>query len=91
MFKHMVVKTITITETAYNALKRLKKADQSFSEIIIEVAEEKKGDISGFLGILKGSKAMDDLRKNLKKYRMEADIQALQREEKIRKRLYDNS
>lgn len=87
----MVVKTITITETAYNALKRLKKADQSFSEIIIEVAEEKKGDISGFLGILKGSKAMDDLRKNLKKYRMEADIQALQREEKIRKRLYDNS
>jgi len=87
----MVVKTITITETAYNALKRLKKADQSFSEIIIEVAEEKKGDISGFLGILKGSKAMDDLRKNLKKYRMEADIQARQREEKIRKRLYDNS
>jgi predicted CopG family antitoxin len=86
----MAVKTITITEEAYNALKCLKKSDQSFSEIIIEVAEEKKGDISRFFGILKGSKAMDDLRKNLKRYRMQADLDARKREEKIRNKLYDN-
>ena len=65
MFKHMVVKTITITEEAYNVLKCLKKTDQSFSEIIIEVGEVKRGNIGKFFGILKNrSKELSDMQES---------------------------
>lgn len=44
MFKHkikMAVKTITVTEDAYDALKRLKHEDESFSEVIKRTAGQK--------------------------------------------------
>ena len=37
-----MVKTITIMDDAYEALKRLKKKDESFSDIIRRVGKEKK-------------------------------------------------
>ncbi|MBI3334401.1 antitoxin VapB family protein [Candidatus Pacearchaeota archaeon] len=80
-----MVKTITIREEAYNALKRLKKREQSFSEIIIEIAGEKrKIDICDFFGILKDSEAIEEARKNLKRYKAEADKMAREKEEKLR-------
>ncbi|MBI2631892.1 hypothetical protein HYW75_02730 [Candidatus Pacearchaeota archaeon] len=86
----MVVKTITVTEEAYNALKHLKKDEQSFSEIIIEISSEKKGDISGFLGILKNkSKELAEMRKEIKKRKGEINKESSEREKKIRKRLND--
>lgn len=86
----MVVKTITVTEEAYNALKHLKKSEQSFSEIIIEISSEKKGDISSFLGILKNkSKKLAEMRKEIKKRRGELDKEYSERERKIRRRLND--
>jgi len=42
MFKHtMVVKTLTITEDAYNSLKQLKHEGESFSEVIKRVSGQK--------------------------------------------------
>ena len=61
----MVTKNIAITEEAYNALKRLKKENQSFSQIVIEVTNEKKGSqLDKFFGILnKSRKETDEMQK----------------------------
>ncbi len=94
MFKHihiMAVKTITITEEAYEALRRIKERDRSFSEVIIEVTRGNRNHLDKCFGILKGSKALNDLRKNLKKQRMQADRDARKRAEKLRLRAYDSS
>ena len=50
----MAVKTITITEKAYNTLKAMKKVDESFSEEINRIGAEKRP-ISDFFGLLKDS------------------------------------
>jgi len=39
----MATKTITIMEDAYEALNRLKKDDESFSEVIRKIAKSRKG------------------------------------------------
>ena len=94
MFKHkhtMAVKTITITEEAYEALRRIKERDRSFSEVIIEITRGNKNHLDKFFGVLKGSKVLNDLRKNIKKYRMQADSDARKRAEKLRQRAYDSS
>ena len=91
MFKHMVVKTITITEDAYNVLKRMKKSNQSFSELIIEFSEEKKGHLINLFGILKDkSKDMDELQEKSINYRKDFDSDSLARIKKL-KNQYDNS
>ena len=68
MFKHninMVVKTITITEKAYNTLKMMKKGDESFSEVISRIDSEKKS-AADFLGLLKDSESStEELQKNV--------------------------
>ncbi len=50
----MTVKTITITENAYNALKQLKRGEESFSEAILR-AVPRKATINDWLGALKDS------------------------------------
>lgn len=87
----MAVKTITITEEAYEALRRIKERDRSFSEVIIEITRGNKNHLDKFFGVLKGSKVLNDLRKNIKKYRMQADSDARKRAEKLRQRAYDSS
>ncbi len=46
----MVVKTITVTEDAYEALKSMKVEDESFSEVILRI--KKKRPLSDFFGVL---------------------------------------
>lgn len=37
----MTVKTITITENAYDAIKRLKSSDESFSDLFLRIGKKK--------------------------------------------------
>ncbi len=48
----MVIKSLTITEDAYNVLKRNKRGDESFSEVILRVGK-KAPDLDKYFGILK--------------------------------------
>ena len=63
----MVVKTITVTEDAYKALKSLKESGESFSKAILRIAKRKP--LSTFFGALSKKsgarleKAVLDLRK----------------------------
>jgi predicted CopG family antitoxin len=51
----MVTKTITITENAYEAVKRLKKTDESFSDLFLRMG--KKATIRDLVGVLKMNRA----------------------------------
>lgn len=46
----MVVKTITVTKNAYEALKSVKTGNESFSEAILRISRKKP--LSNFYGIL---------------------------------------
>ena len=62
----MVVKTITVTEDAYNALKSLKEEHESFSKTILRVSRRKP--LNAFFGIL-GKEGGAELRKNVAEMR----------------------
>jgi len=66
---HECMKTITIRDETHRALARLKEADDSFSDVIDRLIEEKTGDIRKFAGVLKDSKVLDSLAKFTKDLR----------------------
>ena len=62
-----MVKTITVTEEAYNMLKRLKEKEESFSKEIIRITQN-KSNLNKFFGILdEGS--YEDLKNKTKEAR----------------------
>jgi len=63
----MATKNISITEEAYKRLASLRKNNESFSELIIEVTT-KKAKLSDFHGII-SDKAADTLEKSIKESR----------------------
>ncbi len=75
MFKHkhsMTIKTITITEDAYNKIKSLKHNDESFSDLFRRLAENRSSAGKEFFGIFKASsEEMVKKRKHFKKIREE--------------------
>ncbi|MBI5390720.1 antitoxin VapB family protein [Candidatus Woesearchaeota archaeon] len=81
----MVIKSLTITEDAYDALKMLKHHDESFSEIILRLSQEKIGLTSRYFGALKGHTAA--LRENIQRRRKELDREVEQRQAIIKRRL----
>ena len=84
----MVIKSLTITETAYNALKAAKYGNESFSDVIVRLSSEKVGAASKFFGAMKMSKEeKEDLITKIKERRKEIDKEFKQREEYMRKRL----
>jgi len=65
MFKHkhnMAVKTITITEDAYDCIKNLKHENESFSDLFKRLAKE-RAVASKYFGILKGD--VDDAQRRV--------------------------
>ncbi len=88
----MAVKTITITEEAYYALKQLKLESESFSEGILRASHERKGNLSQFLGILRNSRReLREMKARIKKRREDIEREARGRMLKIRRRLDDRS
>lgn len=67
----MVAKNITISEEAYEYLKRLKKNGKSFSDIILEF-KEKKQDVMSYAGSLKDSD-LDSIERVRDKYKRDWD------------------
>ncbi len=66
----MVIKSLTITEEAYNALKTIKHGDESFSEVIVRISKEKIGLTAKFFGTLKiNEKEAKEIEHNFKRRR----------------------
>lgn len=78
MFKHMAVKTITITEEAYNIFKRLKGSNESFSDLIRRIGSERKFDAGSIFGVLPVSD-VENARKKAKEIREILDLSVKQR------------
>ncbi len=66
---HECMKTITIRDETHKALVKLKEEDDSFSDVIDRLIEEKTGDIRKFAGVLKDSEILDSLTDFTKKLR----------------------
>lgn len=64
----MTTKTITVTEDAYDFIKRLKTEEESFSDLFLRLAKE-KNPLERYFGVLKGS--VKEAEDRLKKVRIE--------------------
>jgi len=65
----MGTKTISIKDSVYEILKRSKKEDESFSDVIERLAKEKNIDFMSFFGGLKDREVLDSIEKDSKKIR----------------------
>ncbi len=71
----MVIKSLTITEEAYNALKTLKYNNESFSEVILRLSKEKIGLVSKYFGVLKSEEGKNfELRVKKNRVKIEKDF-----------------
>ncbi len=83
----MVTKTITVTEEAYNAIKGMKRDDESFSELFKRI-ESKPLRVKDILGILDDSpKEVEAWKHRMKEWRMRADKDFRRRVTDVRARL----
>lgn len=65
----MGTKTISIKDSVYEVLKRSKKEDESFSDVIERLTKEKNIDFMSFFGGLKDKEVLDSIEKDSKKIR----------------------
>ena len=71
----MATKTISIMKDAYNMLASLKKKDESFSDVIRELAMQRKGNVkevlkcAGILNDVITDEDAEDIKRNILKYR----------------------
>ncbi|MCZ7380208.1 MAG: antitoxin VapB family protein [Candidatus Methanoperedens sp.] len=64
----MSTKTITVREEAYNLLLELKKEKESFSDVLLRTLGKKtvkKSSVMEFFGILKDSKNLEEIEKEI--------------------------
>lgn len=81
----MAVKTITVTEEAYNALRKMKEDEESFSRVIIRLSERKKINLAKYSGILSEKRA-DELKMIAKKMRDRASEDVRERVRNVHSR-----
>lgn len=81
----MTTKTITIMEDAYNLLNRLKKKDESFSDVIRELARNRRGSVeavlecAGLWDDLLTDKEAEDMKKEIIKSRKSSTNRLLEK------------
>ncbi len=80
----MATKNISITEEAYKRLANLRKENESFSEIILEITGKRK--LSDFFGIL-SKEAGEELENNIKILREKHRKERAERIKRISKEL----
>lgn len=84
----MTIKSLTVTEDAYDALKALKYGGESFSETILRISSDKRGAAAKFFGALKGIDVVE-LRETIKQRRAEIEKECEERARRFKK--YDSS
>ena len=80
----MVIKSLTITENAYDALSLFKRAGESFSEVILRITRDKTSAMDKYFGIL--SITDDDSsewKKQIKIQRATVDKDAVERQKRL--------
>jgi len=81
----MTIKSLTITEEAYTALKTIKHGDESFSEVIVRISKEKIGLTAKFFGALKiNEKEAKEIEHNFKRRREIIEKESFLKTKKIR-------
>ncbi len=80
----MVIKSLTITEDAYETLKRMKYENESFSDVILRVGKTQVNIVEKYFGILKGTeKDAESWKKRIREERAKADIAFSKKQKRI--------
>lgn len=80
----MAIKSLTITEDAYETLKRLKYQEESFSEVILRMGKGNTETVEKYFGILKESKIdAKAWKENIRKEREKVDKEYVEKQRKI--------
>ena len=81
----MTIKSLTITENAYDALKAMKHGDESFSEAILRLAKGRMNHIERHFGIMKLSEHdAEEWNKQIKYRRKGIDKEFYERQNKFK-------
>ena len=67
-----MTKVISLSDDAYNELKKLKKENESFSNVVMNMAKRERKPLSAFLGKWPDPKELDRIKKELEKERKRA-------------------
>ncbi|MHA1653464.1 MAG: antitoxin VapB family protein [Candidatus Thorarchaeota archaeon] len=70
------MKTITIPDDLYRQLKKIKRKEESFSDVIRRLLERRNTDIGKYFGVLRDSPVMADLDGIVKEIRESARSRA---------------
>ncbi|MBI4139916.1 antitoxin VapB family protein [Candidatus Woesearchaeota archaeon] len=82
----MVIKSLTITEDAYNALGVFKRAGESFSEVILRITHDKTSAMDKYFGMLKVTEEeAEDWKRDIKEHRRSFDKHFSERQKKLSK------
>ena len=79
----MVVKTITVTEEAYNSFKQLKQSDESFSDLMKRISGGRKT-VNDIYGALKGKIDIEELQQRMKDSRKKFSEDWEERDDRLR-------
>lgn len=66
------MKNVTISDELYENLSLMKQPGESFSDVITRLVHRRKVKVTSFYGILKGSKFLEELEKEVEKNRKES-------------------
>ena len=80
----MTIKSLTITEDAYEALKAMKCGDESFSDVILRLSREKVGAAAKFFGVWREKPEFTmELKKRLKAHRAQIEKEFTERQKRF--------
>jgi predicted CopG family antitoxin len=70
----MGVKTISVNDEVYRTLRKVKRDDESFSDLIARLLASNSTSLKDYFGVLRGSRALDGIEEHVKKIRGGAKV-----------------